>query len=183
MIPMKALKTYVFVLVLSCAGIPAAAQSDTSTAIQRAILFADSLDNAFRYGNWNDFIDLSYPGIVRYYGGKEGFREYIERARSISASMLEEKKGKIELVQIVKNIREWQCVVRKTRETIIDGRKAAVISYMVGQSKDEGVNWKYFDVAYNSVENVIYIMPDMFDKLSIPQRQIIFEKEQLARKN
>ncbi|MBA4166605.1 MAG: hypothetical protein H0X41_03515 [Chitinophagaceae bacterium] len=180
---MKALKTAVFLLALSCAGASAAAQSDNAVAARRALLFADSLNNAFRYNKWNEFINLSYPGVVRYYGGAEGFREYIKRARSVNSSIVEEKKERIELLQLVNDIREWQCVIRKTRETIIDGRKADVISYMVGQSKDTGQSWKYFDVAYNSVENVIYIMPDISDKLFIPERQIIFERDQLTKKN
>lgn len=177
------MKTAVFLLAIACAALPASAQSDTSFATRRAILFADSLDNAFRYNEWNEYVNLSYPGVVRYYGGNDGFREYIRRARSVNSSIVGEEKEEIELLQIVNEMKEWQCVVKKMRETIIDGRKAEVISYMVGQSKDEGRSWKYFDVAYNSAENVVYIMPDISDKLLIPQRQIIFEKDQLVKKN
>ena len=175
------MKTFVFLLLFLCAGYFTHAQSDTAIATQRAMLFADSLERSFRFNEWNTYISLSYPGVVKYYGGKEGFTQYVKRVRSINHDITEEKE-KLELMQIINDIREWQCVIRKTRETIIDGRKASVVSYMIGQSKDEGQNWKYFDVAYNSVENVIYIMPDVFDRLAIPQRQIIFEKDQLAKK-
>ena len=78
------------------------------------------------------------------------------------------------------DISEWQCVIKKIRETTIDDKKAHVVSYLVGQSKDEGQNWKFFDVAFNSVENVIYIMPDIFPTLAIPQRQVIFEKDHMV---
>jgi len=71
------------------------------------------------------------------------------------------------------NANEWQCVVRKSRETFVDGKKALVISYMIGQSTDGAKSWTYFDVAYNSVENVAYIMPDISGELYIPQRQVI----------
>ena len=77
---------------------------------------------------------------------------------------------------MVRDISEWQCVVQKTSETIIDGKKAQIISYMVGQSKDDGHSWKFFDVAMNSTKNLVYIMPDMSEKLAIPQRQVIFLK-------
>ncbi len=177
---MKALKTVVFCLALSCVMHSANAQSDSAVAAQRALSFADSFSKSFRYSEWDDYISLSCPGVIKYYGGREGYKQYVIRAR---ATCNVQQKEKMELIQLINDIREWQCVVRRTRETVIDGRKAEVISYLVGQSKDEGLNWKYFDVAYNSVENVIYIMPDIFDRLAIPQRQIIYEKEQLARKD
>lgn len=175
--PMKALKTIVFVLLLTSSG-NSFAQSDTAIASQRALLFADSLLNAFRYHDWNAYLEMSYPGVIKYYGGKKGFQEYILRARQISDSQIPEK---TELVQILNDITEWQCVIRKKRETTIDGKKAVIISYLVGQSKDEGKNWRYVDVAFNSVANITYIMPDIFDTLAIPQRQIVFEKNRVAK--
>ena len=176
---MKSLKTFVFLMALTCACTLASAQSGSQLITQRAILFADSLNNAFTRSDWNGYLDLSYPGVVSYYGGRENFTEYISRARSFTGSA----EDKTELLQIVNDNSEWQCVVKKTNETVIDGRKAEVISYMVGQSKDGGKSWRYFDVAYNSVSNLGYIMPDIFSTLSIPQRQVVFEKDGLARQN
>lgn len=180
---MKALKILIFLPVFLCAGYLVKAQSDSAAAIRRAMLFADSLDKSFRYGEWNAYINLSYPGIVKYYGGEEGYRQFAERSRSLDPHISKENPAKLEVIQVMNDISEWQCVIRKTRQTIIDGSRAYVVSYMIGQSKDEGQHWKYVDVAYNSVENVIYIMPDIFDRLSIPQRQIFFEKDQLAKKS
>lgn len=171
---MNAFKALAFVIVLSCAVSNTNAQSDSAFASQRALLFADSLVNAFRYNNLDQYVSISYPGVIRYYGGKNQFREYISRARSITVSNTEELREKCELVQLMNDGKEWQCVVKKTTETMVDGKKARIISYLVGQSKDEGNTWKYFDVAYNSVENVIYIMPDIFNSLAIPQRQVVY---------
>lgn len=151
-----------------------------SLPAQRALLFADSLLNAFRYNDLNQYIELSYPGIIKYYGGKNSFLEFVQRARMMGNSPRRDIHEKIEIVQLQHHSREWQCVVKKTIESLIDGRKAQVVSYMVGQSKDEGQTWRYFDVALNSVENLVYIMPDIFDTLSIPQRQVIFEKNVVA---
>jgi hypothetical protein len=109
---------------------------------------------------------------VKYYGGNKNFREYVQRTRAMNNS---ESAENIKLLQILNNINEWQCVVQKTSQATIDGRKAKIITYLVGQSTDEGQNWKFFDVAFNSIENLVYIMPDIFNTLSIPQRQVIFE--------
>lgn len=178
---MKALKTVVFLffLYITCPH-SLLAQSDSAAVASRALLYADSLNTAFKFANWNQYLELSYPGIIKYYGGKNGFQNYVQRAHAVYASENSESAEKTQLIQLENDMREWQCVVRKTRTTSIDGKKAAIISYMVGQSKDEGINWKYVDVAYISVENVIYVMPDIFDTLAIPQRQVIFESNQVA---
>ncbi len=170
---MKTSGMFVLIILLTCSS-GAAAQSDTAFAGRRALVFADSLIQAFHSSHWAHYLELSYPGVVHYYGGKQGFLEYLRRSRAVTGDLPEEKPEKIELVQLHSDRNEWQCVVRKTRNTRIDDRPADVISYMVGQSKDGGRNWKYFDVAYNSAENVIYIMPDIFSTLTIPRRQIIF---------
>ncbi len=182
MIPVKALKRGLILSALCWVGNFAHAQSSSPFASQQAILFADSLNNAIREGHQDEYVALSYPGIVRYYGGKQGYQKFIERSGKINAANIAEKKEKLELLQMVNELAEWQCILKKIRETFIDGRKAEIISYMVGQSKDNGLTWKYIDVAYNSSENLIYIMPDIFGKLSIPQRQIIFEKDPVAKK-
>jgi hypothetical protein len=172
---MKALKSSAFVIAICCAVFNASAQADSIFASKRALLFADSLVSAFRQNNLDQYLNISYPGVIKYYGGKNQFREYISRTRAVSGGAQEEQGEKCELIQLMNDMGEWQCVVKKTRETTVDGKKAKVISYLVGQSKDQGSTWKYFDVAYNSVENVIYIMPDIFDRLSIPQRQVVFD--------
>lgn len=177
---MKAMKTLFFIFSLFTVAV-SHAQFDTVVASQRALIFADSLLNAFRYNNSDEYASLSYPGVIKYYGGIKGFEDYVQRAREMNTGITQEAKEKTEIIQILNHVRECQCVVRKTRETLIDGKKAFIISYMVGQSKDEGQTWRYFDVAFNSVENVIYIMPDIFDALAIPQRQVIFGKEQMAK--
>jgi hypothetical protein len=158
------------------------AQTETAIATRRAILYSDSMLTAFRYNNLNEYIEMSYPGVIKYYGGKKNYMEYIQRARLINNSALEEQPEKIQVVQMENDTREWQCVVQKTCATMIDGKRAIIISYMVGQSKNEGRDWKFFDVALNSPGNIIYIMPDIFDTLDIPLRQIVFEKSGLAKK-
>ncbi|MBO9572564.1 MAG: hypothetical protein J7497_10205 [Chitinophagaceae bacterium] len=148
------------------------AQSDSAFASQRALLFADSLIKSFQSGNFNQYLSISYPGVIKYYGGKHQFTEYIQQARAIESAPGDEQ---IEIFQILNNKNEWQCVVKKKNETVIDGKHAVVVSYLVGQSKDEGNTWKYVDVAYNPVNNVVQIMPDVFEKIAVPQRQIIFQ--------
>lgn len=149
----------------------AVAQSDSSFASKRALLFADSLLNSFRNNNLTAYTELSYPGIVEYYGGRKNFEEYLRRAKAITS---DESPDQMRLVQLLNNANEWQCVIQKTQHGTIDNNKALITTYLVGQSVDNGETWKFFDVAYNSVSNVAYIMPDIFSTLVIPQREVVF---------
>jgi hypothetical protein len=51
------------------------------------------------------------------------------------------------------------------------------VTYFVGQSKDEGVNWRLFDVSYNPVGNMIYIFPEVITDLPI-KLPVILSQEQ-----
>src|SRR5690606_34245467 len=96
----------------------------------------------------------------RYYGGKTAFLEHLQRARVLS-KRVGEVPEKIELVQLLNDKAEWQCVIRRTTPRLIEGKKAAVVSYLVGQSVDNGQHWTFFDVAHNPSSDLVYIMPDI----------------------
>jgi hypothetical protein len=166
-----------FSLCILFATVRLSAQTDTVTASQRALLLADNMLRAFKYSDWDQYVSLSYPGVVKYYGGKTGYLEHVRRTRTHYSDSLNQNPEKVRIVQISNDMNEWQCVMEKSRLTYAGGKRIRVISYLVGQSKDDGVNWKFFDVAYNSVENVIYIMPEIFDTLAIPVRRTVAEEE------
>jgi hypothetical protein len=170
------MKTLFFILFLYAVPVSISAQSTRAIVAQRALAYADSLLNAFQNNRSGQYTEMSYPGVITYYGGIRNYQQYVERARALSDSAHE----KTEIAQLLNNNNEWQCVIKKTHPRIIDGKKAYIVSYLVGQSIDSGMTWKYFDVAFNSVANIAYIMPDKFESLTIPQRQVIFEKDQMA---
>jgi len=173
---MKTLKTLVFFMAVCTISYSSQAQSLTDKASQRALVCAESMLNALHSSNWTGYMAMTYPGMVKYYGGIEGFREYMRRSGSENTGN-QPAHDKMEIIQIDNQNNEWQCVIRRSRETNVDGQKAVIISYMVGQSTDEANTWKYVDVAFNSSENLVYIMPDVFASLSIPLRQVIYEKD------
>lgn len=153
------------------------AQTDSEQASQKAITVASKLINSFKFAEWDQYLAMSYPGVVKYYGGRTGYLNYVQAFRNRYKDSLQENPETVRILQIENDVMEWQCVVEKVRETYFNGRRGKVISYLVGQSKDDGNNWQFFDVAQNSVENVIYIMPDIFSNLTIPQRTIKLESD------
>ena len=99
---MKAILAFVFAGTLCFTMNPVNAQSHTTTASERAIIFADSLLQSFRHNNLDQYTSLSYPGVVSYYGGNKNFREYVQRARAINGTSSEN----IRLVQILNSTNE-----------------------------------------------------------------------------
>lgn len=168
---MKTLRSLVVLGALAILSGSAIAQSDSTFASRRALMFADSLLASFRQSNIALYTDLSYPGIVQYYGGKKNFEEYLKRTIATTPSYATEY---VSIVQLVNNTNEWQCVIQKTRDAMIDDRRATITTYMVGQSVDNGRSWKFFDVPFNPANNIVYIMPDIFSSLVIPRREVVF---------
>lgn len=166
---MNSVRTVLLVIAIFCRIKNVGAQ--TSSPSENAMLYADSFLKSFRNNHFEVYTDLNYPGVIAYYGGNKNFQEYVHRARALCNTEIQED---ITLIQIVHDNSEYQCVISKTCETTIDQRKAQIITYMVGQSKDEGHTWKFIDVAQSSPGNLVYIMPDISAELTIPQRQVIF---------
>jgi len=173
------------IVILCFQFITTRSQSDTSFSTQQALLFADSLVKANYYQNWNVYESLSCPSAIKYYGGKDGFHEHIVEAYYRNEPKVEEKPETVKMVTIMNdNIEQWQCVIEKIRDAYMeDSRKAKVYTYLVGQSLDNGKTWKFIDVSHNNIENVIYIMPDIFTSLAIPERKLVYDDQVVAEEN
>ena len=154
------------------------AQHEANTPSKIALQYADSLLSAYRLQNWNSYIEITYPGLITYFGGRKGFEKYLERSWQITP--VAEEPVRTELYQLINEAEEWQCVIKKTSRAVIDGRKAQIINYLIGQSRDAGKSWQYVDLAFASTRNLPAIMPDVFNKLKVPDRIIMFEVPEVA---
>ncbi len=176
---MKALKLFV-ALVLSVAFFSTQAQ-DTARQTEKALFYADSLVRSAFYQDWKSFLALSNQSAIKYYGGADGYKDHVITLYFHYEPTMEEKPQTVRVIRMMNNgTDEWQCVLEKVRSTFIENRKARIYSYLVGQSKDDGENWKFVDISQNSVKNVIYILPDIFSTLAIPDGKTIYEDDELA---
>ena len=158
------------------------AQADTAKIAEKALFFADSLTKTDYYQTWSAYADLVPASVIKYYGGKDGFIEHVKKVRKRTVSSIEEEKPEMKLLSLRTENDQWQCVIRQSRYFHKeDNKKYHVVTYFVGQSRDEGETWRLFDVSYNSVANIIYMMPDVFGDLAIPEPTILSEEEELAR--
>jgi len=176
----------VAILALSVTS-PAAFCQDSAKIVrikENAIAFADSLIKTDVYENWSVYADLAPASVIKYYGGKDGFIENAQKihARTVSSHSLDFPERKVIALMEKDNEAQWQCVIYESRIIFReDNKKFHLVTYLLGQSKDDGETWRMFDVSYNSVANVIYMMPDVNLDLPIPQPYIISDEDEQAK--
>ncbi len=154
---------------------------DTTTLTNNALRFADSLMKASYVEDWNTYSALTNYSAIKYYGGPESFKEHAKMVYYRIERKEDEKREKLRMVQLMNDgTDQWQCVIEKERNTYVDSRKVKLIAYIIGQSMDNGENWKFVDIAHNSTENIIFIMPALFSKIAVPPGKMLYEDEMLA---
>lgn len=180
---MKTIMSLTVILTLFVSIPTVFSQPDTVKIKERALFFADSLVKTDMYNTWSTYADLAPASVWKAYGGKDGYIEHILKNHSRYVSALgDEPPAELGLVTLKTKDDQWQCIVRESRYIHRDDNKRYhIITYFLGQSRDEGETWRFFDVGYNSVANIIYLMPDVIDDLPIPQPYIISEEEELAK--
>lgn len=178
---MKTLFTTWALPALLSVQLSAAAQPDSAAIKQKALLFADSLLKTEQYENWSTYADLVPLSVIKYYGGKDGFIDHIRTGRLRTTSTLQEpNQPDLSLLSLLYGHEQWQFVIRMSRYFHKEDQKFHQITYFVGQSTDEGQTWRLFDASYNSVANIIHMMPDVSQDLPIPQPTILSEQQELA---
>lgn len=157
-------------------------ESDTAIAARNALRFADSLVKADFFTDWNTYMNLSCTSAFKFYGGKEGFKENVITIHYRDEPKTEEKMPKTKLLHLMNDNSDlWQCVVEKVREKWDESRgKVKVYTYLVGESNDNGLNWKFIDASHNSLPNIIYILPSVFTTMEIPEGKTVYEDEVAA---
>lgn len=178
---MKALKKLCITLCI-CLLTTASFSQDTLVIYRNAKFYADSMVRSYFYENWESFIGLTNYTALKYYGGKDQYKEHFKTMYYHNEPNKETDKP--EIVSVVtlmnKGTDEWQCVLEKIRYTQMDERKCRIYSYLVGQSKDDGETWKFVDAGQNSEKNIIYIFPDIFGTLAIPEYRVVYEDVEAA---
>lgn len=156
-------------------------ESDSAIAARHALYFADSLVKANFFAEWPTYLNLTNPTAIKYYGGKEAFKEHVVTIHYRNEPKTEEKPEKLQLLHMMNDIDTWQCVIEKVRSTFDDARgNVKIYNYLIGESTDAGVTWKFIDVSHNSLVNVIYIMPSIFGNLAIPEGKTVYVDEVAA---
>jgi hypothetical protein len=155
------------------------AQPDSAKISQKALMYADSLVKADAYQDWSSYANLAPRSVIKYYGGTEGYLGHVQQMREYTTSKLQEDAPQLQLQTLVTLKDQWQCVIRLSRYFHRDDKKFHLVSYLIGQSKDEGETWKIFDVNYNAVADMMMLFPEILD-MPIKLPSILSEEQELA---
>jgi hypothetical protein len=177
---MKIFQNLLAGLLLFLTTITAQAQPDTAKITQQALLFADSLTKADHYENWSAYANLTPAPVIKYYGGKDGYIQHIQVGRLRTISAIDENPPAQQILQVRSRNEQWQCVIRQSRYFHQNDKQYHFTTYLIAQSMDDGQTWRLFDVSYNSVANIIYMFPEIFDDLAIKEPTILTEEQEAA---
>ena len=177
---MKTFQTLLAVPLFLLAALTAHAQADTAKISQQALLYTDSLAKADHYEDWSSYANLTPVPVIRYYGGRDGFIQHIQVGRLRTYSAISEDPPVSQILQMRSKNEQWQCVIRQSRYFHKEDKQYHFTTYLIGQSMDDGQTWRLFDVSYNSVANIIYIFPEIFDDLAIKEPTILTQEQEAA---
>lgn len=129
----------------------------------------DSMFAAFNRKDWKGFVKYNNPNMTKKIGSAQLFESYINRQmKQIPDSVVKSTTlGKI--LQVVKGDKDLQCVVEQHMKLEQNGMKMDRITYLIGQSLDEGKNWTFFDASTKAGLTPKEIKPDLSSKIKIPQ--------------
>ena len=143
---------------------------DTAKINQNVLKYADSLVRADANSLWAVYADLAPLSVIKYYGGKDGYIQHITVGRLRTTSALQEAAPELKILVMENRNDQWQCVIRLSRYFHKpDQSQYHLVTYLIGQSKDDGETWRLFDVSYNTVANIIYIFPEIMDDIPIKE--------------
>jgi hypothetical protein len=158
------------------------AQPDTAKIGRNALAFADSLAKTdaygITYGNWSGYADLNPASVIKYYGGKAGLIQHITMLRTPTISETQEPAPEYQLTVLENRDEQWQCVIRQSSYFHKEGTQYHSVTYLIGQSRDDGETWRLFDVSYSKVANIIYIFPEIMDDLELKDATVLSEDQE-----
>ncbi|HWB90797.1 MAG TPA: hypothetical protein VG605_03055 [Puia sp.] len=172
------IRTILSVCTFLMAALAGSAQPDTAKISKNALAYADSLVKADAFGNWSSYADLAPASVIKYYGGKDGFITHVSVCRLKTTSEIQEAAPELRLITLETRKEQWQCEIRLSRYFHKEDKQFHLITYLIGQSLDEGETWKYFDVSYNSVANIIYMFPDIMDDIAINEPAVLSQEQE-----
>lgn len=177
---MKILMPLLVGFVLFSTHFTAYAQPDSAKISQKVLLYADSLIKTDAYQSWTAYANLAPLPVIKFYGGKDGYIEHVKTVRQRTHSTKDEDYPERKVMSLMTENDQWQCLVRVSRIFHKDDKQFHQVTYFLGQSKDEGETWKLFDLSFNTIANVIYIFPEVFQDMAIPEPSVLSEQEEIA---
>ncbi|MCW3114067.1 MAG: hypothetical protein JWR18_2463 [Segetibacter sp.] len=141
------------------------AGNETEKNIYRS---GDSMLAAFKRRDWITFVRYNHPNMTKRMGGAEAFASFIDmQMKQIPAGSIKDI-GLGKVLQVVNTAKDKQCVVEQNLEMEVKGSRLNKITYLIGESIDNGNTWTFFDASTKAGVLPKDIKPDLSEDLKIP---------------
>jgi len=132
---------------------------------------ADETSQAFAKGDYARIVDMTYPTLIDFMGGRDKMiattREAMQKAKDQGIEVVSYKIS--EPGEIVKDGGKSFLIIPAVMELKAPDARIIVKSYLLGISSDDGKSWKFLDGAgLNSKELMDKVLPKLPGKLKLP---------------
>lgn len=124
----------------------------------------DAMTKAFAKRDWSTIAEYTHPNVVKMMGGKEGMIEIVKAGMKDIPDTAIKKIGIGKIIGLKGN----QCVIEQEMLMHLQGVSVSSVTYLVGESFDNGKNWRFFDASSVSGTELKQIMPNYDSSLTIP---------------
>ncbi|MBN8664740.1 MAG: hypothetical protein K2Y12_06965 [Chitinophagaceae bacterium] len=173
------MRKHILTLFFLCLSLLSQAQQDSASIAPIIINKADSMMQMFLQRNWVQFARFNHKGVKDLMGGDEAFIAAIETQMKALPDTAVKKASAGKLLQIVFTKTDIQCVIEQIVEIDFSGIVMHSITPLIGESRDGGKNWTFFDGSGSTplIQNKD-IKPDLSDQLVLPavKRNMIQKK-------
>lgn len=128
----------------------------------------DSMLAVFKRKDWLGFVKYMHPNLTKRMEGDTAFAAFVAlQMKKIPRNAIKDVRlGRI--LQVVKTPHDEQCVVEQQMTMEVDGVEFDKTTYLVGESRDGGNAWTFFDASTKTALTAKEIKPDLSDELKIP---------------
>lgn len=142
--------------------------NDIEAGIYRS---GDSMMQALTSRDYNTFARFNHPAMLRVVGGQDNLADMVAQQMKLMPDSTMIRASIDSVLQVVKVNGELQCVVQQTFEMQMDTLKVVSVSYLIGESKDEGKSWTFFDGSNGGLITPKDIKPNLSPDLKIPAKR------------
>lgn len=140
------------------------AQVDTLIILKTALVEGERMSAAFHQGDYDTFIEYSYPKLIELSGGKNKLKELLNTQKDFKEMLLSVELTLPEKLIIQDSL--YQCAFIQKQTMNFDGQKYYALSTLIGVSSDKGKQW-FFISATKPLSKLQTVFAELSDDLEV----------------
>lgn len=152
-------------LTIFCFVMSAYSQVDTLDLLARAHADAAHMCAAFAKADYDSFLDLTHPKIVRMSGGRDALKTAFRRGLPDGTEIIETSVEPPKSLYV--NGDTVQCALSQRQVMRMGGGRYSTLGYLLGLSYDAGRTWSFIGVAGRSLREIREQFSEVSEELNV----------------